>query len=246
MKRLILFACALAIAFSAVAQSDYLQWEVMNIKPKADKLDLFKKGVAAHNKKYHASGPYRVTMVSVLTGPSSGQYTWIMGPCTWTQLDSRPVKGEHDMDWDKNVVPYVESFGEVSYWRLDKDINYQAPNPATLIKSRIRFYTVIPGQGERLTDLLKKIAEIYKKKQYPASYNVYRRQGAAEGATVAVGLDFSKWAYFDSAPNIMKDYEEMYGDNSWNRFLDEFALCIDRSKTTDELNEIVAELSGGN
>jgi hypothetical protein len=246
MKKIVFSIGLMAFAITLFAQPDYQQWEVMNIKPKADKLDLFKKGVAAHNKKYHASGPYRVTMVSVLTGPSSGQYTWIMGPCTWTQLDSRPVKGEHDLDWDKNVVPHIESFGETSYWRLDKDINYQAANAATLTKSRLRFYTVLPGQSERLTDLLKKVVEIYKKKQYPASYNVYRRQGAAEGASVAVGLDFAKWAYFDATPNLMKDYEEMYGANSWNRFLDEFALCIDRSKTTDELNEVVAELSGGN
>lgn len=246
MKKLMLFLCAWAIACGLNAQTDYLQWEVMNIKPKADKLDLFKKGVAAHNKKFHSSGPYRVTMLSILTGPSSGQYTWIMGPCTWTELDARPVKGEHDIDWDKNVVPHVESFGEASYWRLDKTISYQAPNAATLTKSRLRSYSVLPGQADRLTDLLKKVVEVYRKKQYPASYNVYRRQGASEGPSVVVGLDFAKWAYFDSAPNMMKDYEEMYGENSWDRFLDEFALCIDRKKTSDELNEMVAELSGGN
>lgn len=246
MKRLFIFLIALSMACVTQAQTDYQQWEVMNITPKADKLDLFKKGLAAHNKKFHASGPYRASVISVITGPDSGSYTWIMGPCTWTDLDSRPVKGEHDADWDKNVTPYCESFGEISYWRLDKEVNYQAPNGNTFTKSRLRFYTVLPGQGERLTNLLKKVVEVYKKKQYAASYNVYRRQGASNGPGVAVGLDFAKWSYFDTAPNLMKDYEELYGANSWNRFLDEFALCIDRTKTYDELNEFVAELSGGN
>jgi hypothetical protein len=241
-----LFVAVMAIAFTSIAQTDYQQWEVMGIKPKADKLDLFKKGLGAHNKKYHATGPYKVGVSAAITGPYSGTYTWVMGPCTWTDLDARPVKGEHDLDWDKNVVPYCESFGEISYWRLDKDINYQAPNSSTFTKGRLRFYTVLPGQGERLSDLLKKVAEVYKKKQYPASYNVYRRQGAAEGASVVVGLNFAKWAYLDSTPNLMKDYEEIFGANSWNRFIDEFALCIDRAKTFDELNEYVPELSGGN
>lgn len=246
MKRIMLFIAVMAVASTSFAQTDYSQWEVMNVKPKADKIDLFKKGLAAHNKKYHATDPYKVAVVSVLTGPNSGAYTWIMGPCTWTQLDSRPVRGEHDMDWDKNVVPFCESFGEVSYWRVDKDINYQPANASTFAKARLRFYTVLPGQGDRLTDLLKKVVEVYKKKQYPAAYNVYRRQGAAEGPSVVVGLNFAKWAYFDSAPNLMKDYEEMYGANSWNRFINEFELCIDRAKTFDELNEVVPELSGGN
>ena len=244
MKKPIMIVGLIAFAISAMmAQTDYQQWEVMGITPKADKLDLFKKGLGAHNKKYHATDPYKVSIVSVLTGPNSGQFTWLMGPCTWTQLDARMTKGEHDGDWDKTVAPNIESYGEVSYWRLDKDINYQAANATTFTKARLRFYTVIPGEGDRLTDLFKKVAEVYKKKQYAASYNVYRRQGASAGPSVVVSLNFAKWSFFDSPNSLMKDYEEMYGANSWNRFLDDFALCIDRSKTYDELNELVPELS---
>ncbi len=246
MKRIILWSAAMLFTLTTLAQADYQQWEVMNIIPKIDKLDLFKKGLAAHNKKYHASGPYKVGVSSVITGPSSGAYSWIMGPCTWTELDARPVKGEHDLDWDKNVTPYCESIGEVSYWRLDKDVNYNAPNSATFLKSRLRFHTVYQGKQERVSELFKKIAEVYKKKAYPASYHAYWRMGASAGPHVAVSIDFAKWAHFDNASTIAKDFDEVHGANSWNRFMEDLALCIDLSKSFDELNEYDPSLSGGN
>ena len=248
MKKTVLLVGLIALTLSVMAQTDYQQWEVMNIKPKADKLDLFKKGVAAHNKKYHAADPYKVMVSSAITGPNSGQLTWVMGPATWTQLDNRPGKGEHDMDWEKNVVPYVESFGEISYWRADKDIQYRPANAnmASYTKGRLRFFTILPGQSDRFADAIKKIAEVYKKKEYTASYSVYWRYGASPGPHVAVSLDFDKWAYLDKPNAFVKDFEEVHGANSWDRFLDELALSVDRTKTFDELNETLVELGGGN
>jgi hypothetical protein len=248
MKKTILFVGLIAFAITTMAQTDYQQWEVMNLKPKADKLDLFKKGIAAHNKKYHSADPYKVGVSSIITGPNSGEYTWFMGPTTWTQMDSRPGKGEHDADWDKNVTPYVESAGEVSYWRMNKDLTYRPANanPATFTKGRFRFFTLLPGEGDRFEDAFKKVVEVYKKKEYPASYTVFSRYGASTGPHVGVSLDFDKWAYLDRPNTFVKDFDEVHGANSYDRFLEELALCIDRSKTYDELSEYMAELSGGN
>ncbi len=246
MRKSILLLALILTVISVMAQTDYEQWEVMNLNPKADKLDLFKKGLAAHDKKFHSAAPYHASVSSVITGPNSGQFTWVMGPTTWTQLDGRPNKGEHDMDWDKNVVPYVESFGEVSYWRADKDLKYRPENVnmSTFTKGRIRFYTVLPGQMDRLKELFKKVVEVYTKKQYKASYSLYLRQGATTGSHVAVSIDFDKWAYFDNGTDFTKDYNEVHGPNSFNRYLDDMALCIDRTKTYDELNETIPELGG--
>jgi hypothetical protein len=248
MKKPVLLVGLLVFAITAMAQTDYLQWEVISMKPKADKLDLFKKSVAAHNKKYHAVDPYKVGVSAVLTGPNTGEYTWIMGPCTWTQLDSRPGKGEHDIDWDKTVVPNIEYTGDVSYWRADKDLQYTPANsnPASFTKSRLRFFTLLPGQGDRFVDLFKKVVEVYKKKGYAASYAVYWRVGASTGPHIAVSLNFDKWAYFDKATTFVKDFNEIHGDYNYERFLDDLALCVDNKKTYDELNEYLPELSGGN
>lgn len=243
MKKPILIVSLIAFAITAMAQTDYQQWEIMGITPKADKVEMFKKGVGAHTKKYHATAPFKVIINSVLTGPYSGQFTWIMGPCTWTQLDARDTKGEHDMDFEKNVTPYVQSYGEVSYWRVDKDVSYDAPNGTTFTKSRVRFLTLIPGQEGRAGDLFKKIAEVYKKKGYPASYHAYWRQGASSGPHVATSIDFAKWAHFDNPGTLAKDFVEIHGAGSWDRFLDDYALCVDRTKTYDELSEFMPDLS---
>ena len=247
MKKLMLIAWLIALVIPTLAQTDYKQWEVMYIRPKADKLDLFKKGMAAHNKKFHSTDPYKAGVASILTGPQSGSYAWYMGPTTWTQMDGRPGKGEHDMDWDKMVVPNIESSSEVTYWRADNELSYQpAGGSTTFIKSRQRNYTILPGQTDRFAAAIKMIVDVYKKKSYPVAYSVYWRQGASAGPHAIVSIDFDKWAYFDRANTVMKDFEEVHGAGSWARFLDELALSLDRTKTFDELGELVAELSGGN
>lgn len=245
MKKIVFLIGLLAIAIMPLsAQTDYLQWEVMNIVPKMDKLDLFKKGVAAHNKKYHAASPHKVSVYSVVTGPNSGSYTWVMGPTTWTQLDSRPGAGEHQLDWDKNVLPFCESIGEASYWRNEKDLSYQAAGDASFTKMRIRNNYVKPGEMDRYLGLMKMISEVYKKKNYTSSFSVDIRQGASQGPHVATFNSFAKWSWFDDNVNFRKDYDEVHGTGAYDRFLKELDLCIDRSKTYDELAESVPELGG--
>jgi len=221
---------------------------VMGIKPKSDKTDLFKKGMAAHNKKFHASGPYKASVSYAITGPNSGQYTWVMGPVTWTQMDGAPGKGEHDMDWEKNVNPFVESYGEISYWRADKELNYTpaGAQPNSMTKSRLRFFTVLPNQTDRFKDALKKVVEMYKKKQYKASYNLVWRQGASGGPHAVAILSFDKWGYLDNGTDFAKDFNEVHGANSFERFREELALCVDLTKTYDELSEDMPDLGGGN
>ena len=245
MKKIILFVGILVSAFMPLsAQTDYLQWEVMNIVPKMDKLDLFKKGLAAHNKKYHAANPYKASVYSVVTGPSSGSYTWVMGPTTWTQLDSRPGAGEHQMDWDKNVLPYCESIGEVSYWRNYKDLSYQASGDASFTKMRIRNNFVKTGEMDRYLGLMKMNLEVYKKKNYTSSFSVDIRQGVSQGPHVASFTSFAKWSWFDENRNFRKDFDEVHGAGAYDKFFKELDLCVDRSKTYDELVELVPELGG--
>ena len=248
MKRLIVLVGLFAYAITAMAQTptDYQQWELMYIKPKADKVDLFKKGLAAHNKKYHSADPYKAGVASVITGPNSGDFVWFMGPTTWTQMDSRPGKGEHDADWDKNVTPYVQSTGEVSYWRKDKDLMYvpAGANVSNLTKGRLRYTTLLPGQDDRYAEAIKKVVEVYKKKGYAGAFSVYWRYGQSRGSDVATSLDFEKWAYLDAGNNIAKDFEEIHGANSWVRFMEEVSMCTDRIRTYDELSEYMPDLSG--
>jgi hypothetical protein len=219
MKKQFLLVGLFAFALTAgTAQTDYVQVEVMGITPKADKVDLFKKGMAAHNKKYHSKDPHKVSVNYVVSGPNSGAYLWIMGPTTWTQMDSRPGKGEHDLDWEKNVTPYTESMSAVSYWRLNKEVSYTPEGGGALPKARVRNVTVRPFQMDRYIEQMKKIVAVYKKKQYNVSFELWVHDGATQGPDAVTIQGYANWAARDSGSNFQKDFEEVHGAGSWARF----------------------------
>ncbi|MBL7871664.1 MAG: hypothetical protein JNM78_08650 [Cyclobacteriaceae bacterium] len=238
-KQLFLMAVLAMLCSAAGAQTDYLQFGVLNITPKIDKVDLFKKGILAHNKKYHAAAPYKANVAAIITGPNSGDFVWVMGPTTWTQLDGAPGEGEHNLDWDKNVTPYCESIGEYSYWRDYKDARYDAEGSATFKKSSMRANRVYPGQMDRYLEQMKKVAEVYKKKKYTGSFSVATIVGATTGINAVSFSSFAKWSWFDRGTVFSKDFEEVHGAGTWVRFLEEIDLCVDPSSTYTELSESI-------
>ena len=245
MKKHVLFLGALIFVYASLfAQTDYNQYEVIYLTPKLDKIDLFKKGLAAHNKKYHAKAPYKVSVSSIITGPNSGGYVWVMGPTTWTELDGAPGDGEHMLDWEKNVNPYCETIGEEMFWRGVKDVYYAPEGASGLNKSRMRAVSVYPGQMERFTEQMKKVAAVYKQKKYTAQFSMAIRQGASQGTNAVTFSNFSKWAWFDENTNFIKDFDEVHGVDAYRKFSEEISLCLDRSKTYDELSIDVPELGG--
>ncbi|HJW31480.1 MAG TPA: hypothetical protein VJ508_19760, partial [Saprospiraceae bacterium] len=166
-----------------------------------------------------------------------------LGSMTFTDIEGRPNSPEHNMDWKMNVLPHVETDGETIYWRQDKDATYSAPNSDHFKYSRLRYFTLIPGERDRFEDQVKKVAAMYKGKAYPASYNVYWRFGASTGPHVCTEINMEHWSYFDRPDTFEKDFEEVNGEGSYERFMEEYKLCIDRTKTYDELIEFQPDLS---
>jgi hypothetical protein len=94
----------LVVVPALVSAQDYVMYETMYLKPDAAKWEVLKEKLAAHNQKFHAEGPYEAYVQWVVNGPNTGQLVWVMGPCTFTHLDSRPSGDPHDSDWMTNVV----------------------------------------------------------------------------------------------------------------------------------------------
>ena len=228
---------------SLSAQTDYRQWETGYIKPKPDKADMLKKGMAAHNQKYHTADPYKANVFDVTLGPNYGSYFVVMGPMTFTQMEGRPSSDEHDADWATNVAPYIESETDGGYWRQSQDIIYRAPNSDAFGKSRVRNFTILPGQQKKMEELIKKVAAVYKAKNYPASYYVYFRWGASTGPHMAAEINFDNWSYLDRPDTWEADFNSVHGEGAWQKYLDEAANYIDRSKTYDEFIVWNKELS---
>lgn len=232
-----------AMALNLQAQTDYQQWECSYVRVKPANVDLFEKGLAAHNKKYHNADPYKIGVFDVLTGPYSGGYFIGLGPVTWTQIEGRPTGSEHDMDWQQHVAQYIDEESETEYWRMDKDIKYKAANSDNFTRSRIRNFTLKPGERDRFESLLRQVVAVYKQKAYPASYNVYWRQGASQGPHAITEINMDHWSYFDRPDTFEKDFNEVHGEGAFQRYIEEFELCLDRSKTYDELIVFKPELS---
>ena len=100
-----LLIAALLLTATGIAQEkekkSYDMAEITFMLPKIGMEKAFVKAVTAHNNLYHKEGPYQAHLDNVLTGKEAGWFVWIMGPCTFTDLDSRPGEGAHTAHWDK-------------------------------------------------------------------------------------------------------------------------------------------------
>lgn len=242
-KQLLTFLACLFMGMGLNAQADYLQWETSYYKVKPGQEENFKKGLAAHNKKYHPADPYKIHVFDVITGPNSGAYFVAMGPTTFTQLDGRPSGDDHDADWAKNITPYVESASETVFWRLDDENMFEPEGSNNWPLSRWRHTTIHPGEGDRWEENMKKVVAVYKAKNYPAAFRAYWRWGASRDSDAITEMNIPNWAALDREVKFAADYDSVHGENSYQRFLEEMAIAVDREKTYDELVKYNAELS---
>ena len=247
MKRITLTILAImAMTIFTFAQEDesYTMFENTRLVVKTDKFKEFGKAMAHHNKTFHADGPYHANIWSVSVGEDAGNIIWSMGPCTYTEHDGRPSGKEHMEDWLYNVMPNVKSIEETNLWKLDDKHSY-IPDGVVSSKLSIRTYDIEDWQGYRFKEILDKVKKVYVEKKYEWSFGVYWSQfdvHADEDVSIVWGFD--KWAWFDDDRKFKKDFEEVHGEGSWQKFLEELRGIVKGSK--DEVWELVPELSGGN
>jgi hypothetical protein len=226
----------------ALGQESSKIFEITYLKPRQDKMAELTKGLGDHNKKYHASGPYRVSIWANYTGSHVNDLAWVMGPFTYAELDNRPESKEHDEDYQANVAPYVEVTAS-EYWRLDEKISYVPENYKYGNKVIWTTFDLRPFEGYRFKEMCKKIAEVYKAKNYTYNFEVYWSEFESRaGRDVAVETGFEKWAFFDREETFKKDYEEIHGEGSHRLLLEEYRDIIISAE--DEVSERIPEMSG--
>ncbi len=226
MKNLIiLLFCIPVMLFGQDANAPNL-YEVITMEVKRGQEDAFEAAVKAHNEKFHGEGMYPASLNYNINGPWGGQYTWIMGPTSWTAMDTRPGKGAHDDDW-KNVDQYVESYDGPGYWSMSSSLSHiaEGPNPS---KRLIWVYDIKSGEGTRWTELVGQVKEVYAEKFSDEHFWVVWNEfsDTAKGWDVAVIFPFEKWAWMDEDNNFRDKFEEVHGKNTWDHFLDEFRTTI--------------------
>lgn len=238
MKKLILtFGIVLISTVLVMGQADYKMFETIYLRPKSDKLKELDKGLEEHNKKYHSEAPYEAGVHYISVGKHAGEYSWVMGPCTFTDLDGRP-SGDHDTDWSENVMPYVYRTTDVEYWMLKEKLSYSPENETMAKKLFVRHWDIKDGMEKKFKHIIKGIIAVFKENKYERSFRVYSTAFDTGNGRDMIGvMGFQNWAFFDGDMNFQKDYEAIHGEGSWAFFESEIKTCL--NSTVIEIRDVV-------
>ncbi len=240
---MILAVLAMTAFTFAQEEESYTMFDNTRFVVKSDKYKEFGKAMAHHNKTYHSGGPYHANVWNIVIGEDAGHMVWSMGPCTYTQHDDRPDGEEHMEDWLGNVMPNIKYIESSNLWKMDDKLSYSPEGDARSSKLSIRVYDLEDWQSYRFKELLTKVIEVYKEKEYEHTLGTYWSQFDVKAdEDVAIVWGFNDWAFFDNDSKFMADFEDVHGKGSWFKFLEELRGSVKGAK--DEVWEIVPQISG--
>lgn len=238
MMIVVLLICTTLISFG---QSDYKMLELAYLKPLpgAD-LEAAAKAMADHNKKYHAEHPYKASVWSNMTGSNVGTWTWVMYPANFSHYDDRPSGKEHDQDWDKAIGPYFTLVAN-EYWREDDKLSYTPEGYEKSGKVVFTIFDIEAGESYRFKAILEDVKKVYEDKKYDYNFSVYWNQFEnKDGRDVAIEVMFDKWAFLDEDHSLKTDFDEVHGEGSWWKLIEEYNDIVVSSE--DELSILMPEL----
>ena len=244
MKKL-LYTLVLVPLMMVAQTNESLVIENVMLTVKPDKIAEFEAGIAAHNKKFHASGPYGARVYTILNGKNAGKYMLIMGPLPWSAMDGRPASKEHTDDNNKNINQYIESEVEVNYMKMHPDLSNFSKD------FEINKVSVFMIDIKRFKDMdfmekvVNKVVKMYKEKMPDQIYGIYTNEMPNMD-----GMDFAWVDFFDNSSwmakddTFMQDFEEVHGTGSFQQFIKDVEETTDGDK--GEIWSLRKDLSGPN
>lgn len=245
MKKLFLLIAVCCIVFSGFTQEEksYRMYDFVLIKPDYKHLPELREAMASHNKEFHSEAPYRASVWAVQSGQYTGWWAWIMGPCTYTQLDGRPETEDHTKDWMEKVMPYVSKTSEANYWKLDDALSH-VPEDYFTGKEIWSNFEIKPFEGYRFDAMLKQVKQVYEEKGYSQAFEVFKAQFDSRNmGKYLLASSFKNWAFFDEDRNFEKDFEEVHGEGTWWKFMEEYKDVV--VSVEDMATELIPALSPG-
>lgn len=242
MKKLLCTLMLLPIL--AIAQTnESLVFENVMLTVNAENIEEFETGIAAHNKKFHADGPYGARVYSILNGKNTGKYMLVMGPFTWSTIDDRPSSKEHTDDNNKNINKYLTPDVDLNYMKMHPELsNFSKDfeiNQLSVFMIDVKRFK----QGDFIEKVAKKVAKVYKEKMPDQVYGVYTNEMSNMN-----GMDFGWVDFFESSSwlgkedTFQKDFEEVHGAGSFAKFMVDVEATTDGERT--EIWELRKDLSG--
>ena len=242
-KVTLLFIALIGISVLAFSQDKYTMFKTIYLKPDYSNLKKLGKAMADHNKKYHNEGPNTAGVFVVNSGPHTGEWLYVVGPTTYSEMDDVHLGDDHKEHWLFEVMPYIKQMSDGNFWRQDDKYTYFHEGEYTG-KEVLTYFDIKDWEGYRFNEILAKVKAVYDAKKYGHSFQVLRPEfDILDGPDVMIASDFPNWAYFDRDRTFKKDFEEVHGENSWWKFMEEFKAVVEG--TYDEVIIYVPELSGG-
>ncbi|MDP6755921.1 MAG: hypothetical protein QF769_07330 [Candidatus Marinimicrobia bacterium] len=223
MKRIVGIVIPLLTCTILFAQ-DYIMFHSIILELRDGESAALQAGVKRHNAKYHdGKNGTQAYLFSILSGPNSGQYNWVMGPTKFSQYDE-PLTDDHVKDWDKNVGKYARDHTYI-YMVRDEDMTYNPENE--VVGQNILVKRILVKQGgnhhlDAIEDAMNSIADVLRKTNAKIARRVYRSAfRSAEGDFMLV-YPFNSWTEFEGGRQGLPagfgdDYERIHGKGSFQK-----------------------------
>ncbi|WP_281540553.1 hypothetical protein [Maribacter aestuarii] len=241
--RKLLVTMLLLPLFMMAQTNEGLIFENVMLTVNPEKIVEFEAGIAAHNKKFHSSGPYGARVYNILNGTNAGKYMLNMGPCTWSTIDARPSGKDHSDDNNKNISKYLMPEVRVNYMKMHPELSNFSKDFE--IKKLSVFMIDVKRFKEQdfMEKVLKKVVKVYKEKMPEQIYGVYSNE-----MNNMDGMDFGWVDFFENSSWLAQEdkfvqyFEEVHGAGSFPGFLADVEATTHGDQV--EIWEVRNDLSG--
>ncbi|TDQ29390.1 hypothetical protein [Zeaxanthinibacter enoshimensis] len=243
MKNLIFLLFLLPLMAVSQGSTDYPVITNLQLTPLPGKIVQFEQGLAEHNKKFHADGGNGARVYWVSSGKNAGRYMWVMGPTTWSAMDTpiQPEK-EHNDHWNQKIAPFAETVGRVDYWRFHPEYS-NFPADFDIDNLLVFVMDIKPFKGMQAIEIVKKVQKLYMEKYPDEPYGVYVNElSNLEGQDLAWVDFFGNMNYMSRPDTFPQDFETVHGEGSFMKFLKEVEDSVEG--THEELWVYRPDLSG--
>ncbi len=202
--------------------TDYSMARITFVKAKIGMEKDFTEAVASFNEKFHSEAPFTARLDRIATGSQAGWFVWIMGPLTFTDLDSWDI-GDDRLEYLKsNVYDKIAKFGRTEFWRYNPKLSFDAIEEPVAM-SNLWLIDIADGQYHRFKEFMEKVQPVFAKMNKD-NMRVYNNAfNEDDGRDIVIVWTSTKWADMDDQDDSFEStYEEMHGKGSWKNALDDW------------------------
>ena len=235
-------ACA-ALVFTlapvSVVAQDYAMYEVTRVSPIVGTTADIGMAMYEHNQQFHAAAPYTGLVFYMATGQYSGQYQWVMGRTTFSDIGDRPQDASHNSDWANRVLANAE-IHEHQFWVRVDELSYTPDGMAAGTRpiSVVRRFEVT--DPELFAQVQRQVMEVIASLGSPNPRTMYQRRFmAADNWGWAAVTSYESYAALDAGGDTTfeEGFRALHGDGDWDDFIEDFANAV--TAREDVLRELI-------